>query len=517
MLRINLLSLFIMVLLFIVPVKSTTHNVDVGDFFFDAVSFTAAVGDTIVWTLIAGTHTTTSTLVPAGAATWDYTFSGPSDTFSYIITVPGVYEYICSFHPLLMIGSFATPAALPYFEDFEYPTGDLLAYHGWVNHSGSGSFVTVFTGSLTYPGYPGSGLGNHINLEGGSGSREDIHRAFESVSTGNLYAAFLVNVSSSDVNDGYVAHFMPPPGNFNYRGRLFMMDDGAGNLKFGISKGSSSVVSWAPANYVYSQTYLIVIKYEYVGDATGDDDVAKLWVNPDLSSPEPANGDADNIDTIGDEVLERFAIRQGSEAHIYEFDGLTVSINWSELIPVELVSFNASVNENTVSLSWATATELNNSGFEVLRSSEAEVWEKIAFVPGNGTTTETQYYSFEDQNLSSGKYSYKLKQIDFDGSYEYSNEVYVDVTNPVAFELSQNYPNPFNPSTTIKFAIPEATLVTLKVFNALGEEVALLVDGFMESGIHEVNFDAFRLNSGMYFYRIQAGDFTQVKKMTFLK
>ncbi len=394
------------------------------------VSPTAAVNETS-----SKKKSPTSTLVPAGAATWDYTFSGPSDTFSYIITVPGVYEYICSFHPTTMIGSFATPAPLPYFEDFEYPVDDLLVYHGWVNHSGSGSFVTVFAGSLTFPGYPGSGLGNHINLEGGSGSREDIHRAFEGVSSDNLYAAFLVNVSSSETNDGYVAHFMPPPGNFNYRGRLFMMDDGAGNLKFGISKGSSSIVSWATANYVYSQTYLIVIKYEYVGDATGDDDVTKLWVNPDLSSPEPANGDADNLDTAGDEVLERFSIRQGSEAHIYEFDGLTVSINWSELIPVELASFTASVNENIVTLNWITATELNNSGFDILRSTQQDVWEKISFVPGNGTTTEIHYYSFEDENLDAGKYSYKLKQIDFDGSYEYSNVVNVDVTNPVSLSL----------------------------------------------------------------------------------
>jgi len=186
-------------------------------------------------------------------------------------------------------------------------------------------------------------------------------------------------------------------------------------------------------------------------------------------------------------------------------------------VPVELASFTASVNENIVTLNWITATELNNSGFDILRSTQQDVWDKIAFVPGNGTTTEIHYYSFEDENLNAGKYSYKLKQIDFDGSIEYSNVVFVEVTIPVEFELSQNYPNPFNPSTTIKFAIPEATMVTLTVFNALGEEVALLVDRIMESGIHEINFEAVGLNSGMYFYRIQAGDFIQVKKMTLLK
>ncbi len=186
-------------------------------------------------------------------------------------------------------------------------------------------------------------------------------------------------------------------------------------------------------------------------------------------------------------------------------------------VPVELVLFTASVNENVVTLKWITATELNNSGFDILRSSQNDVWEKIAFVTGNGTKTEAHYYSFKDENLDVGKHSYRLKQIDFDGSYEYSHVVYVDVIVPIDFELLQNYPNPFNPSTTIKFAIPEASMVTLAVFNALGEEVALLVDSFMESGIYEVNFDAIGLNSGMYFYRIQAGDFNQVKKMTLLK
>ena len=297
-----------------------------------------------------------------------------------------------------------------------------------------------------------------------------------------------------------------------------MQDDGAGNLNFGITKGNSgSNVSWIASNFLYGVTYLIVIKYEYVGDATGDDDVTKLWVNPDLSSPEPANGDADNLDTASDEVLERISIRQGSEDHIYQFDGLTIATIWSQLIPVELVSFNASVNENTVSLSWTTATELNNSGFEVERALLGSEFEKIGFVSGYGTSTETHSYSFVDQSLAAGSYAYRLKQVDLDGSYEYSNIVNVDILTPVEFELSQNYPNPFNPSTTIKFVIPEATMVTLRVFNALGEEVALLVDRLMESGIHQVNFEAIGLNSGMYFYRIQAGDFNQVKKMTFLK
>ncbi len=186
-------------------------------------------------------------------------------------------------------------------------------------------------------------------------------------------------------------------------------------------------------------------------------------------------------------------------------------------VPVELTSFSASVNGKAVTLVWTTATELNNSGFEVQRATENSNWEKVAFVPGSGTTTEMKTYSYTDKNLTEGTYSYRLKQIDFNGMFEYSNIVNVDITTPIEYSLEQNYPNPFNPSTTIKFSVPEATRVTLTVFNTLGEEIAVLVNQFMEAGTHQVNFNAVNLNSGMYFYRLEAGDFVQVKKMTLLK
>ncbi|MEJ2195247.1 MAG: T9SS type A sorting domain-containing protein, partial [Ignavibacteriaceae bacterium] len=186
-------------------------------------------------------------------------------------------------------------------------------------------------------------------------------------------------------------------------------------------------------------------------------------------------------------------------------------------VPVELSSFAASVSENSVTLNWATATELNNSGFDILRKDKSNQWNKIGFVPGFGTSSETHSYTFADKNLNSGQYAYRLKQVDFAGSSELSDVVYVDVTDPARYGLSQNYPNPFNPNTTIKFSIPEASNVTLKVFNTLGEEISVLVNRVMEAGTHEINFDASQLHSGIYFYRIDAGAFSQVKKMTLLK
>lgn len=189
------------------------------------------------------------------------------------------------------------------------------------------------------------------------------------------------------------------------------------------------------------------------------------------------------------------------------------------VVPVELTSFAASVNGNSVSLKWATATETNNSGFEVERKSSSTGWQKIAFVQGNGTTTQPKSYSYSDRNLADGKYSYRLKQIDLDGTFDYSKVVEVNINSNTVnqFELAQNYPNPFNPTTAIKFNLPEGGNVKLSVYNLLGQEVATLVNGFKEAGSHTVNFDASNLNSGIYLYKIQANGFTQTRKMTLIK
>ena len=187
------------------------------------------------------------------------------------------------------------------------------------------------------------------------------------------------------------------------------------------------------------------------------------------------------------------------------------------IIPVELTSFAASVNGTSVNLNWSTATELNNSGFDIERKSSSSSWTKIGFVAGHGTTSEAKNYSYSDNNLGTGNYSYRLKQVDFDGTYEYSKAVEVEIVTPNNFELSQNYPNPFNPTTSIKFNMPEAGNVKLAVYNLLGQEVKTLVNGFRTAGAYTVNFDASNLSSGIYLYKIEMNNFTQVRKMTLLK
>ncbi|QQS37360.1 MAG: T9SS type A sorting domain-containing protein [Ignavibacteriales bacterium] len=189
----------------------------------------------------------------------------------------------------------------------------------------------------------------------------------------------------------------------------------------------------------------------------------------------------------------------------------------NSVVPVELVSFNANANGNNVNLNWTTATEVNNSGFAVERRTAGTMFERIGFVRGNGSTTQASVYSFTDSKLPDGNYTYRLKQIDYDGTTSYSNEVNVEVASPRVFALDQNYPNPFNPSTVIKYSIPADGFVTLAVYNLLGEKVATLVNDNLKAGGHEVNFDASNLSSGVYFYRLESGSFTAVKKLMLLK
>ena len=191
------------------------------------------------------------------------------------------------------------------------------------------------------------------------------------------------------------------------------------------------------------------------------------------------------------------------------------------VIPVELTSFTSSVNKRNVTLDWTTATEINNQGFEIERNS-GNGFEKIGYVAGFGTSTEPHSYSFIDASVTEGIHYYRLKQLDFDGTFEYFDAIEVDVSVPNVFALGQNYPNPFNPSTKIDFSLEVDSKVTLKIFDVLGQEVANLVNTNLAAGSHNVEFNASLLNSGVYFYRIEAvgingAKFVDVKKMNLLK
>ncbi len=492
-----------------------TINVGVYNNYFSPTSFDAAVGDTIKWTLFEGTHNTTSSVIPQGAAAWSYTFTGVNDTYIYVVTVPGVYSYSCTFHTGMQ-GSFSTAVPLPFVEDFTMPVGDSLTYHGWVAHSGNTFNMTATSPGLEFPGYPGSGIGNATSL---LGSGLDAHRTFDTVASGSVYAAFMVKVNNPAT--GYFFHIMQNPHNtFNYRGRVYTSGT-AGAVTFGLGF-TSETAQYGSATFSSDSTYLVVLKYEIV--AGNLNDKVSLYVfRPSEAYPiaepvTPLVGPIVNSTTQTDIFPGAVDIRQFNAGHNIILDGIRVFTDWSALvIPVELSSFTAVTTTAGVELKWNTASEINNSGFEIERKSEGSSWSKIGFVQGAGTSTEKNSYSYVDNTVNSGSFSYRLKQIDFDGTFEYSGVLNVNFDTPASYSLSQNYPNPFNPSTRINFSLPAASNVKISVFNSLGQEVAVLVDGMKDAGAHSVNFEAANLPAGIYMYSIETGDYKEVRKMTLLK
>jgi hypothetical protein len=193
------------------------------------------------------------------------------------------------------------------------------------------------------------------------------------------------------------------------------------------------------------------------------------------------------------------------------------------IVPVELTSLSASVSGKSVIINWATATEKNNMGFEIQRSSDKSSFAKIGFVNGNGTTTELKKYSFADNNVLNAKNYYRLKQMDYDGSYYYSTIVEAEIGTISSFSLEQNYPNPFNPSTQIKYSLLTNSNVKVTIFNALGESIKEVANEVQQSGVHIMNFNAAGLSSGVYFYSLQANavdgskSFMATKKMILMK
>jgi hypothetical protein len=198
--------------------------------------------------------------------------------------------------------------------------------------------------------------------------------------------------------------------------------------------------------------------------------------------------------------------------------GLVKFIPFSLFIPVELTSFTAIAEGNDVYFNWTTSSESNNKGFEI-QINENNEWLIIGFVEGKGTTTEITSYNFFHKNIPAGKHSYRLKQINQDGSYHIYETIEVEILQPLEFALFQNYPNPFNPSTVIELRIPENSTgaATLKVFDVLGKEVSVLLNGYITSGIHKFEFDGKNLAAGIYFYELRSGETYFIKKMMLIK
>jgi hypothetical protein len=297
----------------------------------------------------------------------------------------------------------------------------------------------------------------------------------------------------------------------------------------GVSKIRSVII---PLPYNQSINFSFNFYLDWYADPSGTITVGVTYDGGQTSTP--LYTEANPTGNIGPTLISgNFTTpASGSENTQIEitYDGYSFNVDyiyWDNIcleyiVPVELISFTAEAKRTEVELNWTTATETNNKGFEIERASSSatpvqEDWESITFVEGRGTTTEKTEYNYRDEITNPGTYVYRLKQLDFDGTYTYSAEVSVEVGLPHVYLLEQNYPNPFNPVTTIKYSLANDGIVKLAVFNLLGEEVAALVNTGQKAGRYEVTFDASKLASGVYLYRLESGSFLSIKKMILLR
>jgi hypothetical protein len=291
-----------------------------------------------------------------------------------------------------------------------------------------------------------------------------------------------------------------------------IIDSGA-DPKFDNNSGQTVKIS---GNYTNNNTALDVTKMTFIFNGSGDQTIYSA------STPLPGtttfgslviDKPSGSISLLSNVAVENsFTQTSGN----LDENGYTFWVAGNPL-PVELSSFSAVILKDGVKLKWRTETEVSNYGFEILRSAQNDIWDVLGFVQGHGNSNSPKEYSFIDENVTEGKYSYRLKQLDTDGNFEFSKIIEIDLGTPQRFELSQNYPNPFNPVTTIKYVLIEPGKVRLTVFNPLGEEVAALVDDFKEAGVHTVNFIASSLISGVYIYKLENAGYILSRKMILLK
>lgn len=388
-----------------------------------------------------------------------------------------------------------------FFDNFDsYVAGQLLALQNptewttWGNQPGSSDDVLVTDArSVTAP--------NSIVVL----PNDDLVRLHGDLTSGKWYTGFLMYIATG--KSGYwnmLSDFTFGTGGY-WAFECYFDVGGGGRLLTG---DGTAIFNWLPNTWQWVEVIIDL-----------DLNQTQFWIGGSLSGGTLVhqwawtNGASTGNGPLIIDATDFFGATANDEMFVDNFFIGPVS-----LTPVELTSFGASVNTSShVVLNWTTGSEINNLMFEVQRSVGNNEFHTIGYVNGHGTTSEPQQYSYTDASVVSGKYYYRLKQIDFSGAFEYSNIVEIDVQGPLGFDLAQNYPNPFNPSTIIDFSIAEAGMVKLAVYNLLGEEIQLIRNEYMEPGFHQVTFNALNLPSGMYIYKLETASYTQARKMMLMK
>jgi hypothetical protein len=437
--------------------------------------------------------------------------------------------------------TFAASAQLLFNEDFEYPAGDSLKLHDWVMTGSPSSYsfvnpVSVITPGLEYPGYRGSGVGNAVAL---ASTGQDVSKPFRvPAKGGNVYVFLMIRVSAARSSGDYFFHLIGGPATSSVFAPKLSVKSGDGRLAFGISKrANANAAVYTGFNYGIDTTFLVILKYRFIAEATTDDEVSLFVFGPSgLPGSEPSGATVGPITEASSADVDSLCLcglRQGSSssAPTVLIDGIRVATTWEGALPIQLSSFQGILEDaGTITLTWVTQSEIDSYGFEVQRSpSPLDGFVTISqLIPGHNTTVEAQIYSYTDHEVPDGRWFYRLKSISLDQSVSYSNVIEVSsVTSagqpddsPREFALLQNYPNPFNPKTGVRFQVPALSgvegsgfSVKLVVYDLLGREVAVLVNERKQPGTYTVHFDGSTLASGVYVCRLTAGGRVASMKM----
>ncbi|MBS1492465.1 MAG: T9SS type A sorting domain-containing protein [Bacteroidetes bacterium] len=339
------------------------------------------------------------------------------------------------------------------------------------------------------------------------------------IDNANTTATVSANLNSVAMPAGFVSCLAIDPtnsnnviavfSNYNVQRLWYSTDAGSTwtNIDGNLAGANGPSCRWATILYKDSQLHVFLATSVGVYYTLNINGASTVWTQEAVTS-------------IGNVVTVMFDYRSSDNVLVAATHGRgSFSTVISAPLPVELLAFNSQISGSNVSLTWSTGSEVNNRGFDIQRKTGNEDWNNIGFVNGNGNSNVQHNYSFNDNNLQSGKYKYRLKQTDYNGNFEYYNLASeVSIGLPSTFVLKQNYPNPFNPSTKIEFSLPSNGNVMLKIYDISGKEVARLINNeFRNAGNYTVDFNASTLASGVYFYRLEAGSFIGIKKMMFVK
>ena len=417
----------------------------------------------------------------------------------------------------LMLAVQAGKAQTYLMENFNYGTNaDTLtnpAIGGsiWKRHSGTGGPFSYTPTGLTFAGYTGSGIGGAIGFAHATVSKEDANAVLPVMTTGNVYASFLLNVSAgggTGTTADYFYHLSDSQGSAigtTFRARLFIRTGtGANTFNIGVTKAGAASVAAFSGDYALNTTHLIVLKYMFLA---GSDSVY-LFVIPNGSSI-PATEPAPTIaatDVTGSDLarVRSICIRQGTAGVAAgTMDAFRVSQTWGDgPLPVKWNSFTAKASDNSVLLNWSTSSEKNNQYFMVEKSNDGENFEAIAKVSGNGNSNRVNKYSFTDNDFTSASAYYRIRQVDFDGKFSFSSTLVLK--NEVSpLEVS---PNPFNDNLNIA-ATNSETIISAEIHDIQGKLIQ------SASGKGNVHMNTSELPNGMYFLRTKQGNTTEVKRI----